>query len=109
MQYGDLRDFLAALDRLGQLSRIDSEVSPRLEMTEISRRVLGRSGPALLFQRPSGHSIPVLTNLFRTTGRFPLAMGVDRPDRLLQVGELLAPLNEPESPSGRRDALTKAA
>src|SRR5258708_5820965 len=109
MQYGDLRDFLAALDRLGQLSRIDSEVSPRLEMTEISRRVLGRSGPALLFQRPSGHSIPVLTNLFGTTGRVALAMGGDRPDRLREVGELLAALKEPEAPSGLRDALSKVA
>jgi len=109
MQYGDLRDFLAALDRLGQLSRIDTEVSPRLEITEISRRVLGRSGPALLFQRPSGHSIPVLTNLFGTTGRVALAMGGDRPDRLREVGELLAALKEPEAPSGLRDALSKVA
>jgi len=44
LQYGDLRDFLQALDRVGQLARIDLEVSPRLEITEISRRVLARAG-----------------------------------------------------------------
>jgi 4-hydroxy-3-polyprenylbenzoate decarboxylase len=107
MQYSDLRDFLAALDRLGQLARIDAEVSPRLEITEISRRVLSRSGPALLFRRPSGCSIPVLTNLFGTQERVALAMGGDRPDRLREVGELLAALKEPEAPSGFRDALGK--
>jgi len=107
MQYSDLRDFLATLDRLGLLARIDAEVSPRLEMTEISRRVLARAGPALLFSRPSGFSMPVLTNLFGTPERVALAMGGDRPERLREVGELLAALKEPEAPSGLRDALGK--
>ena len=107
MQYDDLRDFLAALDRLGQLTRITAEVSPRLEITEISRRVLGQAGPALLFSRPSGFSMPVLTNLFGTPQRVALAMGGDRPERLREIGELLAALKEPEAPSGLRDALGK--
>jgi len=107
LQYGDLRDFLHALERLGQLAYIDYKVSPRLEMTEISRRVLARSGPALLFRHPTGSSIPVLTNLFGTTDRIALAMGGDRKDRLREVGELLAALKEPEAPSGLRDALGK--
>ncbi|HEX4585766.1 MAG TPA: 4-hydroxy-3-polyprenylbenzoate decarboxylase [Burkholderiaceae bacterium] len=107
MQYGDLRDFLQALDRLGQLARIERGVSPHLEITEISRRVLARSGPALLFQRPTGSSIPVLTNLFGTPERVALAMGAERKDRLREVGELLAALKEPEAPSGLRDALGK--
>jgi 4-hydroxy-3-polyprenylbenzoate decarboxylase len=107
LRYGDLRDFLQALERAGQLARIDREVSPRLEMTEISRRVLARSGPALLFQRPAGGSIPVLTNLFGTAERIALAMGGGGTDRLREVGELLAALKEPEAPSGLRDALGK--
>jgi len=107
MQYSDLRDFLQALEQQGQLVRIDHEVSPRLEMTEISRRVLAGSGPALLFRRPAGHSIPVLTNLFGTSQRVVLAMGGDRPERLREVGELLAALKEPEAPTGLRDALGK--
>jgi 4-hydroxy-3-polyprenylbenzoate decarboxylase len=109
MQYRDLRDFLNSLDRLGQLARIDAEVSPRLEITEISRRVLGRAGPALLFQRPGGFSMPVLTNLFGTPERVALAMGGHGPERLREVGELLAALKEPEAPSGLRDALGKVA
>jgi 4-hydroxy-3-polyprenylbenzoate decarboxylase len=113
LQYGDLRDFLRAIERRGQLARIGREVSPRLEITEISRRVLARSGPALLFERPAGSSIPVLTNLFGTAERVALAMGGnggvpgDPRDRLREVGELLAALKEPEAPSGLRDALGK--
>jgi 4-hydroxy-3-polyprenylbenzoate decarboxylase len=101
-----LRDFLRALERTGQLARIGREVSPRLEITEISRRVLAKAGPALLFERAGG-PIPVLTNLFGTSERIVLAMGGDQRDRLREVGELLAALKEPEAPSGLRDALGK--
>jgi 4-hydroxy-3-polyprenylbenzoate decarboxylase len=109
LRYGDLRDFLQALQRVGELARIDREVSPRLEITEISRRVLARAGPALLFTRPGGGSVPVLTNLFGTQGRIALAMGGEGSERLREVGELLAALKEPEAPGGLRDALGKVA
>ena len=42
---------------------------PRLEITEISDRVLRAGGPALLFERPAGHQMPVLANLFGTVQR----------------------------------------
>ncbi|HEX4598192.1 MAG TPA: 4-hydroxy-3-polyprenylbenzoate decarboxylase [Burkholderiaceae bacterium] len=109
MRYGDLRDFLQALERVGKLARINREVSPRLEITEVSRRVLARSGPALLFLRPGTGSMPVLTNLFGTQDRIALAMGGEGAERLREVGELLAALKEPEPPDGLRDALGKVA
>ena len=77
MHYSDLRDFTAQLERLGELRRVTAEVSPRLEMTEICDRVLRQGGPALLFERPTGHTMPVLGNLFGTVRRVCLAMGVD--------------------------------
>ena len=107
LQYGDLRDFLHGLERRGQLVRVSRQVSPALEITEVSRRVLSRAGPALLFQCPGSHTIPVLTNLFGTSERIALAMGGEGKDRLREVGELLAALKEPEAPSGLRDALGK--
>jgi len=107
LRYGDLRDFLHQLEGMGQLVKVGREVSPDLEMTEISRRVLARAGPALLFDRPRGASIPVLTNLFGTPERVALAMGSERRQGLREVGELLAALREPEAPSGLRDALSK--
>jgi len=107
MRYSDLRDFVAQLERLGELRRISTEVSPRLEMTEICDRVLRQGGPALLFEKPAGYSIPVLGNLFGTVQRICLAMGVENTAALRELGKLLAALREPEPPKGWRDAWDK--
>jgi len=107
MIYHDLRDFIAQLEKMGELKRIALEVDPKLEMTEIADRVLRAGGPALLFEHPRGHSIPVLANLFGTVKRVALGMGEDDPTRLREVGKLLAYLKEPEPPKGLRDAWDK--
>ena len=107
MQYQDLRDFIAQLERAGELKRIAVEVDPRLEMTEIADRVLRAGGPALLFENPKGGSMPVLANLFGTVKRVALGMGTDDPAKLREIGKLLAYLKEPEPPKGLRDAWDK--
>ena len=107
MHYADLRDFLGQLERMGELRRVQAEVSPRLEMTEICDRVLRQGGPALLFERPAGHSMPVLGNLFGTVRRVGLAMGVEDLASLREIGKLLAVLREPEPPKGFRDLLQR--
>jgi 4-hydroxy-3-polyprenylbenzoate decarboxylase len=107
MIYHDLRDFIAQLEKMGELKRIAIEVDPKLEMTEIADRVLRTGGPALLFENPKGHTMPVLANLFGTVKRVALGMGEDDPSRLREVGHLLAFLKEPEPPKGLRDAWEK--
>jgi 4-hydroxy-3-polyprenylbenzoate decarboxylase len=107
MHYSDLRDFLGQLEGMGELKRVQAEVSPRLEMTEICDRALRQGGPAILFERPSGHSMPVLGNLFGTVRRVCLAMGVGDIASLREIGRLLAVLREPEPPQGWRDLLAK--
>ncbi|MDO9009595.1 MAG: 4-hydroxy-3-polyprenylbenzoate decarboxylase [Thiobacillus sp.] len=107
MIYRDLRDFIAQLEKIGELKRISVEVDPKLEMTEIADRVLRAGGPALLFENPKGHSMPVLANLFGTVKRVAYGMGEDDPARLREVGKLLAYLKEPEPPKGLRDAWEK--
>jgi len=110
MRYTDLRDFIAQLERLGQLKRIKAEVDPHLEMTEICDRVLRAGGPAILFENPKGHSVPVLANLFGTPERVALGMGESGDDwqaALREVGKLLAFLKEPEPPKGLKDAWDK--
>jgi len=109
MKYQDLRDFLAQLETLGELRRIAVEIDPKLEMTEICDRVLRAGGPALLFEKVKGSSIPVLGNLFGTVRRVALAMGQegDPLPALREVGELLAYLKEPEPPKGFKDAWEK--
>jgi len=107
MSYADLREFVAQLESQGELRRVAASVSPRLEMTEICDRVLRAGGPALLFEHPAGHEIPVLGNLFGTVRRVALAMGVEDVAALRDVGKLLAYLKEPEPPKGLRDLWDK--
>jgi 4-hydroxy-3-polyprenylbenzoate decarboxylase len=111
MKYSDLREFVAQLEANGDLKRIKAEVSPRLEMTEICDRVLRAGGPALVFERPAGHTIPVLANLFGAVRRVAAAMGVaaddENPSALREVGKMLAFLREPEPPKGLRDLWEK--
>ena len=71
----NLRRYLDILDRENELLVIDSEVDPFLEIAEIHRRVIARSGPALLFTKVKESSFPVVTNLFGTKRRLELAFG----------------------------------
>jgi 4-hydroxy-3-polyprenylbenzoate decarboxylase len=111
VSYRDLREFLSQLEQAGELKRVRAEVDPRLEMTEVCDRVLKAGGPALLFEKPKGHAIPVLGNLFGTTRRIALAMGAetgsDPLEALRDVGKLLAFLKEPEPPKGFRDVVAR--
>ena len=77
MAYRDLREFMAQLEQLGELQRVTQPVSPHLEMTALCDRSLRAGGPALLFENPTGHRIPVLGNLFGSTRRVALGMGVN--------------------------------
>jgi 4-hydroxy-3-polyprenylbenzoate decarboxylase len=113
VKYRDLRDFIAQLDAAGELKRIKHPVSTRLEMTEISDRVLRAEGPALLFEnarhRDAPAGMPVLTNLFGTPTRVAWGMGAQDVGALRLTGELLASLREPEAPKGLRDAFAKVS
>jgi 4-hydroxy-3-polyprenylbenzoate decarboxylase len=104
MQYKDLRDFIDRLEAMGELKRVQTEIDPRLEMTEICDRVLRAGGPAILFENPKGSDVPVLANLFGTTHRVALGMGADSMEALREVGKLLAFLKEPDPPKGMKEA-----
>ena len=107
MKYTDLRDFLAQLEARGELKRITQEIDPHLEMTEICDRTLKQGGPALLFENPKGHTIPVLGNLFGTPERVARALGQESVAALRDVGHLLAFLKEPEPPKSVKDLWDK--
>lgn len=113
MNYHDLRDFMAQLERMGELKRITTPVSPHLEMTEICDRVLRQGGPAILFEHPTGFDTPVLGNLFGTVRRVALGMGqnvatdTEALAKLREIGQVLAMLKEPEPPKGFKDAWEK--
>ena len=107
MKFQDLRDFISQLEAEGDLRRIQVPIDPYLEMTEISDRCLQQGGPALLFEAPKGHKVPVLTNLFGTEKRIAQGLGQESVAALRDVGELLAFLKQPEPPSGIKDAWEK--
>jgi 4-hydroxy-3-polyprenylbenzoate decarboxylase len=102
--FADLRDFLAFLDGRGELKQIDVPVNPALEITEISRRVLAKGGPALLFTRASERGIRVLANLFGTEARIAAALGAESTAAFAELGRLLAALRAPQPPSGLAEA-----
>ena len=107
MKYKDLREFISALEKKGELKRISQECNPNLEITEICDRTLKKQGPALLFENPTGHSIPLLGNLFGTPDRVAMGMGETDLSALREVGHLLAFLKEPEPPKGFKDAFSQ--
>ena len=107
MKYRDLRDFIAQLEKQGELKRITIPIDPYLEMTEICDRTLKQGGPALLFENPVNSNIPVLGNLFGTPRRVAMGMGAESVTELRGIGELLATLKEPEPPKGMKDAWEK--
>ncbi len=89
MAFSNLREFLACLEQRGELLRIKEEVSPVLQITEIADRVMKKQGPALLFEKVRGSSMPLAINLFGSAGRMALALGCNE---LEEIGERIRSL-----------------
>ena len=115
MAYNDLREWIAALDKAGELKKISLEVDPVLEVTEITDRVskgrypAGRStpggpgGPALLFENLKGHpGARLLINQFGSERRMKMALGVDSLD---EVAQRIHQFLDVKSPEGLLDKL----
>jgi len=115
LAYNDLREWIAALDRAGELKRIKTEVDPVLEIAEITDRVskgnfagdfagegarATRGGPALLFENPKGSDIPVLINQFGSEPRMRMALEVDSLD---EVADRIRQFMDVKSPQGFLD------
>lgn len=108
MAFRDLRAFIDALEKQGELVRIKVPVSAELEISEIVDRV--SKGPAdknkaLLFERVKGYDIPILANALGSANRMALALGVDHLDDLAtNLGTLI----KPELPKGLGQMLNRA-
>jgi 4-hydroxy-3-polyprenylbenzoate decarboxylase len=103
LAYDDLRDWIKTLEKHGELKRIREEVSPELEITEITDRVTKAGGPALLFENVKGHpGHQVLINQFGSEKRMALALGIERLD---QIAERIRGLMDVKAPEGLLDKL----
>jgi 4-hydroxy-3-polyprenylbenzoate decarboxylase len=94
---GDLREWIALLEREGELVRVAAEVDPELEITEIVDRVVKAGGPALLFEHPKGAQHPLLINQFGTERRMCLAFAVESLD---EIAHKLSDVLEMQPPQG---------
>jgi 4-hydroxy-3-polyprenylbenzoate decarboxylase len=93
--FADLREFIKALEKCGELKRIPFEVDPYLEITEFADRAVKQGGPALLFEKPKGSDVPVLINAFASMRRMEIALGVgsvqEVADRISEYLEMRMP------------------
>src|SRR5689334_17947539 len=102
--YNDLDAFIADLDKRGLLTRVPESVSPDLEIAAVTDRACKSpgGGPALLFENPTGFSMPVATNMYGSYQRMCLALGVETLDSLAaEINQLMTP----QMPAGIMDAL----
>src|SRR3984885_5716179 len=109
MAYADLREFIRALDKHGELKRIPFEENPKLEITEFADRSVKTGGPALLFENPKGSKVPVLINSFASMKRMQIALQVDSVDEVAgRISEYLE-MRMPEGLLGKLKMLPKLA
>ena len=110
MPFDDLRQWIAALDRAGELKRIQTEADPILEIAEITNRVSksrdakgAAGGPALLFQNCKGQpGSQLLINQFGSDARMKMAMGVNSFD---EIAARIRMFMDMKSPQGFLDKL----
>jgi 4-hydroxy-3-polyprenylbenzoate decarboxylase len=102
LPFDDLRQWIAALDRSGELKRIKTEADPILEIAEITDRVskskTGKpGGPALLFQNIKGYpNHQLLINQFGSEARMKLALGVTSFDEFADRIKIFLDLKSPQ-------------
>src|SRR5271167_1365779 len=109
MAYRDLREFIRALEKQGELKRIPFEVDTALEITEFADRAVKQGGPALLFEKPKGGTMPVLINEFASMRKMEIALEVDSVEEVAaRIVEFLQ-MRVPEGLMGKLKMLPKLA
>jgi 4-hydroxy-3-polyprenylbenzoate decarboxylase len=100
--YKDLREFIARLEREGELKRIPVEVDVDLEITEITDRVSKAGGPALWFEKPRSakdgvtYSMPLVINMLGSKKRMELALDISSLQDVARRIEDLLDMKPPE-------------
>jgi 4-hydroxy-3-polyprenylbenzoate decarboxylase len=116
MALDNLREFIDAIDKIGELVRISHPVRARLEIAEIADRVMKSpgGGPALLFdhvllENGQRSPQPVAINLFGSMRRISLALGAEKLDDIGgRISEMLN-MKVPEGLFGKLAMLPKLA
>ena len=111
MPYSDLREWISALDRAGELIRIKAQADPILEIAEITDRVSkwgprgkhGPGGPAMLFENITGYrGSKLLINQFGSERRMTMALDVSSLD---EISDRIKMFMDVKSPQGLLDKI----
>ena len=108
MAFDSFRDFIAALDRAGELKRISQPVATELEITEIADREMKSpgGGKALLFEKPTVNGVvspfPVAINTLGSHKRMAMSMGAESVD---EVANELGALMKAKPPTSFKEAI----
>ncbi|HWL52465.1 MAG TPA: UbiD family decarboxylase [Chthoniobacteraceae bacterium] len=109
MAYTSYSDFIAALDRAGELKRIPFPVATELEITAIADREMKQpgGGKALLFEQPTVNGVvspfPVAINTMGSWKRMAMALGAESVDA---VADELGSLLKARPPTSLKEAVT---
>ena len=109
MAYRDIREFTAALERQGELKRVQAEVDPNLEIAELADRAVKRGGPALLFENPKGSSVPLLINAYASMSKMEIAFEVEDIEEIPARIQDYLDLSVPKGIGGKLKGLSKLA
>jgi 4-hydroxy-3-polyprenylbenzoate decarboxylase len=83
----DLRDWIKACEKEGELKRIKAEVDWNLELSHIATLNERKRGPALLFENVKGYDIPVLISAFSTPKRMAITLDMPTTYSMCQMAQ----------------------
>jgi 4-hydroxy-3-polyprenylbenzoate decarboxylase len=108
MAFASFRDFVAQLDRAGELKRIAQPVATELEITELADREMKSpgGGKALLFEKPTVNGeispFPLAINTMGSHKRMAMSLGANSVD---EVAAELGSLMKAKPPTSFREAI----
>jgi 4-hydroxy-3-polyprenylbenzoate decarboxylase len=102
MPFEDLREFLHALEKQGELKRVALAADPYLEIAAFADRSVKTGGPALFFENPTGSNVPLVINAFASLRRMQIALGVDD---IEDIARRIAGFIELQKPEGLLEKL----
>jgi len=91
----DIRAFLKTLQDRGELLQVEEELDPKFEISGVLKALDEKKGPAVLFKKPKGYTMPVVGNIMGTRNRLAMALGIDEKELITEYlrrkGKPIAP------------------
>src|SRR5437762_3455057 len=108
MAFDLFSEFLAALEKAGELIRISQPIATELEITEVADREMKKpgGGQALLFEKPTINGqvspFPLAINTMGSHRRMAMSLGANS---VAEVAAELGSLMKAKPPAGFREAI----